>query len=455
MNKLLLRQLKKSLGNGYSVPEELHPLFAAVSTAYDDFDADRRLIERALDVSSEELTEINHRLRSEIGERETAEKELKRSVSLLAATLESTADGILVVDREGRIRGFNGQFVALWSIPESVLASQRDDLLLSFVADQLQDPQGFLSRVQELYNDPAAEDHAVLEFKDGRVFERYSKAQYLDGQVVGRVWSFRDVTERVQAAQTQNLLIRQFEDTNERLAKVNEELDSFAYVVSHDLKAPLRGIKTLAEWIVEDCADRIGEDGKEQLRLMLDRIQRMHDLIDGILQYSKIGRVQEQRAPVDIEELVPQVVDLLAPPEHITVAIRDRLPVVTCDRVRIMQVFQNLLSNAIKYMDKPRGFITVGCTGDPEQWTFSVSDNGPGIDEKYHEKIFGLFQTLSPRDEYDSTGIGLTLVKRIVELYEGRIWVESRLGEGCTFFFTLPRTREESCHERLPVCTAG
>jgi signal transduction histidine kinase len=158
---------------------------------------------------------------------------------------------------------------------------------------------------------------------------------------------------------------------------------------------------------------------------------------------------------VDLNELVPQVVDMLAAPEHITITIRDELPVVLCEQTRILQVFQNLLSNAIKYMDKPQGLITVGCTGEAEQWTFSVSDNGPGIDEKYHDRIFQLFQTLAPRDDYESTGIGLTLVKKIVELYRGKVWVESRLGAGSTFFFTLPKTQGETCHERLQTCAAG
>jgi two-component system sensor kinase FixL len=177
-------------------------------------------------------------------------------------------------------------------------------------------------------------------------------------------------------------------------------------------------------------------------------------LIEGILQYSRIGRIEEEKEQVNLGELVPQIVDLLAVPEHIEITICEELPVVEFERTRITQVFQNLLSNAVKYTDKPQGRITVDCRSDGTQWRFSVSDNGPGIDEKYHEKIFQLFETLLPRDQYESTGIGLTLVKKTIELYGGRIWVESRLGEGSTFFFTLPKGHQASRGEKLRTCVA-
>ncbi len=448
MNRLLQRQIEKHLGSTDAAPAELQSLFTAISDAYDGFDADRRLIERSLDISSQELTEINDRLREEIGERKAADHELRQSLSLLTATLESTADGILVVDRSGHVKGFNKQFAAMWRIPDAILESGQDERLLSFVLDQLQDPQAFLVKVQQLYNDPAIDSNDIIHFKDGRVFDRYSKPQLLEDEIVGRVWSFRDITAQVR-------LVQQLKDANRQFVRVNKELNDFAYVVSHDLKAPLRGIKTLAGWIAADCADRLDVEAKEQLSLLLNRVDRMHGLIDGILQYSRIGRITEEITQVDLNELVPQVIDLLAAPEHIEITVRDELPVVECERTRVTQLFQNLISNAVKYMDKPRGSITIGCTSDDEWWTFSVADNGPGIDEKYHERIFQLFQTLSPRDAYESTGIGLTLVKKIVETNGGRVWVESELGRGSTFFFTLPqKIRGELQNEKLQTSAA-
>ena len=243
---------------------------------------------------------------------------------------------------------------------------------------------------------------------------------------------FRDITENKKAEAIKNQLL-------EQLATANQELKDFAYVVSHDLKAPLRGIKTIADWISTDYADKVHDDGKEQLKLLANRVDRMHNLIDGILQYSRIGRIEEEKVQVDLNKLVLEIIDMLAPPENITITIEKELPTITCEQTRLMQVFQNLLSNAIKYMDKPKGTIKVGCVEENGFWRFSVTDNGPGIEEKYFEKIFKIFQTLQPRDEFESTGIGLTVVKKIVELYKGKIWVESKVGEGTTFFCALPK----------------
>ena len=222
------------------------------------------------------------------------------------------------------------------------------------------------------------------------------------------------------------------------LESKNRELEDFAYVVSHDLKAPLRAIGTLSEWISTDYADRLDDNGKEQLALLIQRVKRMHDLIDGVLRYSRIGRIKEEHVPVDLERLLPEVIDMIAPPGNITVNVAGDMPTITAERTRMQQIFENLLSNAVKYMDKPEGKIDIGCSRDNGFWTFSVTDNGPGIEEKYHERIFKIFQTLNSRDEFESTGVGLTLVKKIVTMYGGTVRVESKVGEGSTFIFTLP-----------------
>jgi light-regulated signal transduction histidine kinase (bacteriophytochrome) len=227
------------------------------------------------------------------------------------------------------------------------------------------------------------------------------------------------------------------------IAKTNEELKDFAYIISHDLKAPLRGISTLTEWIMTDYADKFDDEGKEQMKLLSARVSRMHNLIEGVLQYSRVGRVNEEQVQINLNEVIPEVIDMVSPPENIAVTIENKLPVIVGEQTRVMQVFQNLISNAIKYMDKPEGWVKIRCDEEEKFWVFSVSDNGPGIEEKYFEKIFQIFQTLSSRDEFESTGVGLTVTKKIVELYGGKIWVESKLGQGCTFFFSFPKQESE------------
>jgi signal transduction histidine kinase len=251
----------------------------------------------------------------------------------------------------------------------------------------------------------------------------------------------REITVRREAEARQAVLI-------EQVNAANRELTEFAYVASHDLKAPLRGIKTLAEWIRQDCFDKLDDDNRQRLDLLTSRVDRMHQLIEGILQYSRIGRADEQIGPVDLDKLVDGIIDMIQPPEHIRVVVENTLPTVEASETRIGQVFQNLLSNAVKYMDKLQGLIRVGCVAEGEFWRFSVSDNGPGIEEQYFDKIFGVFQTLNRKDEYESTGLGLAIVKKIVERYGGRVWVESQAGQGCTFLFTLPKRPVETSNER-------
>jgi len=154
-----------------------------------------------------------------------------------------------------------------------------------------------------------------------------------------------------------------------------------------------------------------------------------------------VGRIREDLVQVDLQKTLPEIIDLLSPPSSIEIKVTNRLPTVVFEKTRIEQVFQNLLSNAIKYMDKPCGHIAVGCLAENGCWKFSVADDGPGIEEKHFGKIFQIFQTLAPRDQVESTGIGLTLVKKIVEMYGGSIWVESQVGKGSTFYFTLPREK--------------
>ena len=246
-----------------------------------------------------------------------------------------------------------------------------------------------------------------------------------------------DITERKKSEKIQSELF-------EELENVNDELQNFAYVVSHDLKAPLRAISTLANWISTDYSVKFDEEGQEQMQLLISRVKRMHNLIDGILEYSRVGRVKEEKIPVNLNELLDEIIDIIAPPDNIEITVENKLPTLSFERTRIGQVFQNLLSNATKFMDKPKGTIKIGSINKGDNWEFYVSDNGPGIEEKHFSKIFKIFQTLQPRDEFESTGIGLTLIKKIINMYDGKIWIKSKVGDGTTFYFTLPKITENS-----------
>ena len=229
------------------------------------------------------------------------------------------------------------------------------------------------------------------------------------------------------------------ERANRDIGAVNRELQDFAYIVSHDLKAPLRAVSQLAYWISHDYAEVLDENGKEHLNLLSGRVKRMDALINGILQYSRLGRAKEKLDKIDLDRTLSSVIEALAPRENIRITIEDELPEIVGNRTHMEQVFQNLIGNAIKFMDKPEGLITIGCRDEGSRWEFRITDNGPGIDEKYHERIFKIFQTLVPRDEHESTGIGLTLVKKTIEQYNGKVWVESEVGKGSSFVFTLPK----------------
>lgn len=249
----------------------------------------------------------------------------------------------------------------------------------------------------------------------------------------------RDITERIQAEAAVEKLNRDLEAAVDDLNRSNKELQEFAHIAAHDLKAPLRGITNLAEWLSQDYGDQIGEEGRENLHLLHKQVCCMTKLIDGILHYSKIGRPGESVEMLDTHTLVEDVIEMIAPPENVDIRIEDRLPPVRMEQTRLTQVFQNLIGNAVKYLDEPNGRIRIGAVADGNSWRFHISDNGPGIEAKHFERIFDVFHTLSTSDRGDGTGLGLAVVKKTVELGGGRVWVESHVGRGSTFFFTLPR----------------
>ena len=225
----------------------------------------------------------------------------------------------------------------------------------------------------------------------------------------------------------------------QELELANQDLENFAHVVSHDLKAPLRGISGISDVLETEYKDKLDAEGHDYISLIKARVGKMVNLVDGILTYSKAGSHTANLETVNTELLVEDILDLLEVPAHIDIQHATPLPEVTYDQIQLSQVLQNLISNAIKYMDKPAGSIKIGATESAKEWELYVQDNGPGIPEEYVQKIFGAFETIKERETKDSTGIGLSTVKKIVEKHEGKVGVRSTEGGGSTFFFTIPK----------------
>ena len=360
-------------------------------------------------------------------ERKRAEEALRGSEAELRAVLESTGDGILAVDRDGnRVIKANRRYAEMWQIPQSIIDAGDNNALRNFVLDQLSDPDAFLKRAHELYNtDTVAVD--TLVFKDGRVFERHGFPMMLAGTVLGRVWSFRDITERK----------RQERELSEK----SVELERFTYTVSHDLKSPLVTVKTFLGYLEQDLLTPDTERIKQDVGYMRTAADKMGQLLDELLTLARIGRKMNPPVRVTFQELAQEAVKLVA--GHIStsgteVQVADAAVVLEGDRPRLVEIWQNLVENACKFMgDQPKPRVEIGVEQRGTETVFFVRDNGAGIEPRYREKVFSLFEKLNPKME--GTGMGLALVKRIVELYKGRIWVESDgPGRGANFLFTLP-----------------
>jgi PAS domain S-box-containing protein len=220
------------------------------------------------------------------------------------------------------------------------------------------------------------------------------------------------------------------------------ELDQFAYVASHDLKAPLRGIANLAQWLQDDIGEQLKGDSKEHMRLLQGRVHRMEALIDGILTYSRAGRRLTPPEPVETGALVRDVIELLAPPAEVRIKMPDQFPTIEAERVPLQQVFMNLIGNAIKFTRavRPDAIIDIAWRDVADGFEFTISDNGPGIAPEYHGRVWGIFQTLAARDKVEGTGIGLSVVQKIVESRGGKVSLESAPGEGATFRFVWANT---------------
>ena len=272
-----------------------------------------------------------------------------------------------------------------------------------------------------------------------------------DGEILAGMAMTQDITDRKKAEEALRSRAEELAQMTTALAQTTavleknySELDQFAYIVSHDLKAPLRAIANLSQWIEDDLEQQLTKDTRHQMDLMRNRVHRMEALIDGLLQYSRSSRLQANLEQVDVEELLKDAIDSLAPPPNFTVTIMPGMPKIITERLPLEQVFANLISNAIKHNKQPQGQVVISVKEQPNFYEFAVADNGIGIALEFQEKVFGLFQTLSSSENLENTGIGLAIVKKIIEDRGGTISIESQLGQGATFRFTWLKQIRES-----------
>jgi PAS domain S-box-containing protein len=387
------------------------------------------------------LTFVSRHIASAL-ERKWAREERQRSLSLLRATLESTADGILVVDQDGKIVSHNRKFVEMWNVPAEVMATGDDSRALAAVLDQLVDPDGFLAKVEELYNDPKAESFDFLEFKDGRLFERYSQPQRIGGRTVGRVWSFRDISDRHRLEQQ---LLQ---------AQKMEAIGRLAGGVAHDFNNLLTVITGYSDLVLGRLAG--GDPNRADIEEIRQAGKRAADLTRQLLAFSRRQvlspkPVNLNKVMQDMEKLLRRVIG-----EDIELVIRldDSLGLAVADPGQLEQVILNLAVNARDAM--PEGgrltLATENVDFDPEatihEWglargpyvSLSVSDTGSGIDEAVLERIFEPFFTTKGPGR--GTGLGLATVYGIVRQSGGQITVDSQPGAGTAFRILLPRTRQ-------------
>ena len=358
--------------------------------------------------------------------------------------LEESQSNIYKTDLDGMITYINPAFMKLLEISESAELLGQPFLPERFWFDQGEGNQ-FL---RELEKRSIESRELTLKTSKGEkkyvtVFPSLTKDAY--GGINGSQGIVYDITVKKElvalrkAEEELGKLNKDLESAVRELSQANEELQEFAHITAHDLKTPLRAIGTLADWLSKDYADKFDEQGKEKVRMLVTRAVQMSALIDDILRYSRVGHNAAEKRRIDLNAVLSEVIAGIAPPENIEITFENELPVLMCEKTHIIQVFQNLLSNAVKYMDKPRGQIKIGCVEQDAFWKFSVTDNGSGIEKRHYERIFKLFQTLSPCDGVENTGIGLSIVKKIVELNGGSVCVKSEVGKGSTFVFTLPK----------------
>ena len=392
--------------------DEFYWVFASISPIYND------------------ENEITHfvAVEEDITEQKRMEQTLRASESRYRGIFEGVQDAILVESLVGDILDVNERACEMFGYSrEEMLRKTVDDLV----------PEGHLAIIPNSLVTPVVPENLVETVNvrsNGEFFpvEITVRLQEIGDEMVMLV-VVRDITERKQVE-------KELEKSKLELEQSNTDLERFASIASHDLREPLRAISGFASLLLKRCRGQLDASAEEYINYILDGTKRLQELIDALLMYSRVGTKAKAFGPADCEEILEGVTSNLtvAIEESAAVITHDPLPRVVGDRAQLEQLFQNIISNAIKFGGSTRPEIHIGLVRRNDEWQFSVKDNGIGIEAQHQERIFDIFQRLHTQGEYPGTGLGLAICKRIVERHGGRIWVESELGSGSTFFFTIP-----------------
>lgn len=368
-----------------------------------------------------------------INEQKEAEMALQKSEIRFQSLVSNSTDILTLMDSDGRITYESPSFFRQFGYNESEVIGK-----IAFEFVHPDDVQNIIIAFGNAVEEENSRSTTVFRFrhKNGHYITLEGVGNNLlhDNNINAIVVNSRDITERMEAE-------LKLQDYASNLEKINKELDQFAYIVSHDLKAPLRAINNLSIWIEEDLTGKIDEGTTKNLSLMRGRIHRMEDLINGILQYSRAGRVNNPTEKINIRLFVEDLIQNLGPKPEFKFEVDQTLPEIETERLVVEQVFSNYISNALKYNSNPEPVVKVQYQESESHHIFSVSDNGQGIPEQFHEKVFVIFQTLQAKDKNDSTGVGLAIVKKLVEEKGGNVWLKSQEGQGASFFFSLPKSK--------------
>ncbi|MFT5969989.1 MAG: PAS domain S-box-containing protein [Flavobacteriales bacterium] len=358
--------------------------------------------------------------------------ESKLAEQKFKSLLESAPDAMLIVNKMGIIELTNKQTELLFGYKKSELIGQKVEFLIPsrFHSKHKNNRKSYQENANSRPMGQGLELFGLHKEGSEIPVEISLSPIYNNGEKLVSA-AIRDITQRKEIEKKQQDLYNQLE-------KSNTELENFAYIISHDLKAPLRSIAAVSEWIQEDLKEKGSAAEGKNWEILISQIEKMYTLIDGVLEYSRVGRITEDLKAINLNALVHSIFEMYVNSNNIKFKIDEELPVIRFEPIKAQQIFQNIISNSVNAIGASKGDIAVGFKTEKDSLVFYVKDNGPGLEEKYFEKIFVISQSLDATGESKSTGIGLTIVKKIIESYKGKIWIESDLGKGASFYFSLP-----------------